>query len=186
VKFGYARVSTKTQNIDTQIKKLEQAGCDRIFSEKVSGANDSRKELDRLIDMLREGDTICVTSLDRLGRRMIKLTELITDFKEKGIHFEALDNKIDTSSPMGMLMFNMCAAFAEMERELLKERIQAGIETAREKGRKGGRPRALTPEKIERIQKLRKTGEFTAKQIYEMVGVKKSVYYNRFPASEDA
>ena len=100
MKFGYARVSTSDQSLDIQIQKLKDAGCDRIFSEKISGAKNDRKELSRLLDRVRKGDTICVVRLDRLGRRMLKLTEMILDFKERGIHFESLDNKIDTSTPM--------------------------------------------------------------------------------------
>jgi len=183
MKFGYARVSTKEQNLDTQLERLEDAGCERIFSEKVSGANSERKELNRLLDMLREGDTLCVTSLDRLGRQMLKLTELINEFKDKGIHFESLDNSINTSTPVGMLMFNMCAAFAEMERELLKERVQAGIEAAKANGRSGGRPRSLTPEKADKLVRLRKSGEFSVKQMCEMTGISRSVYYRHFPST---
>ena len=177
MKFGYARVSTSDQSLDIQIEKLKAAGCDQIFSEKVSGAKHDRKELNRLLERLREGDTICVVRLDRLGRRMIKLAEMILDFKERGINFESLDNKIDTSTPMGMLLFNICAAFSEMERELIKERVQAGVNAARNKGRKGGRPRSLTPAKAEKLHQLKKSGAFSVKQMCEIVGVSRSVYY---------
>jgi len=108
---------------------------------------------------------------------MLKLAEMIIDFKERGINFESLDNKIDTSTPMGMLVFNICAAFSEMERELIKERVQAGVNAAKAKGRTGGRPRSLTLEKAEKLQRLKKSGEFSVKQICEMVGITRSVYY---------
>lgn len=156
---------------------MKDAGCDQIFSEKVSGAKNDRKELNRFLERLREGDTVCVVRLDRLGRRMIKLAEMILNFKERGINFESLDNKIDTSTPMGMLLFNICAAFSEMEREFIKERVQAGVNAAKAKGRTGGRPRSLTLEKAEKLQRLKKSGEFSVKQICEMVGISKSVYY---------
>ena len=177
MKFGYARVSTNDQSLDIQIKKLKAAGCEKIFSEKISGAKNNRKELNRLLDQIREGDTICVVRLDRLGRRMIKLAEMILDFKDRGINFESLDNKIDTSTPMGMLMFNICAAFSEMERELIKERVQAGIEAAKSTGRNGGRPKSLTPEKAEKLKRLKASGEFSVSQMCKMVGITRSVYY---------
>lgn len=177
MKFGYARVSTNEQSLDIQLQKLSDAGCDEIFSEKASGAKNDRKELNRLLERLRTGDTVCVVRLDRLGRRMIKLAEMILDFKERGIDFESLDNKIDTSTPIGMLMFNICAAFSEMERELIRERVQAGVDAARAKGRVGGRPRTLTNEKAEQLKRLKRSEEFSVKQICEMVGVSRSIYY---------
>lgn len=177
MKFGYARVSTKDQCLDIQIQKLKTAGCDEIYSEKVSGAKNDRKELNRLLDKLRKGDTICVVRLDRLGRRMIKLAEMILDFKERDIDFESLDNKIDTSTPIGMLMFNICAAFSEMERELIRERVQAGVDAARAKGRIGGRPRTLTKEKSEKLLQLKNSGEFSVKKMCEMIGISRSIYY---------
>ncbi len=177
LKFGYARVSKNDQSLDVQIQKLTKAGCDEIFMEKVSGVKDDRKELNRLMDKLRKGDTICVVRLDRLGRRMLKLIQLINDFKEKGINFVSLENNIDTTTSMGMVLFSMCAAFSEMERTLIKERVKAGLEAAHRKGRKGGRPRALTPEKFETLNSLRKTDEFSVTKICEMVGITRSVYY---------
>ncbi|WP_131783672.1 recombinase family protein [Legionella gresilensis] len=107
MKFGYTRVSTNYQSLDIQIQKLKEAGCDEIFSEKASGAKNDRQELNCLLEKLRKGDTVGVVRFDRLGRRMIKHAEMILDFKERGINFESLDNKIDTSTPIGMLMFNI-------------------------------------------------------------------------------
>ena len=130
------------QYLDIQIKKLQDAGCDEIFSEKISGAKDDRKQLQELLSRVRSGDTVCVVRLDRLGRRMIKLVSLINELKNKGVQFVSLENNIDTTTPMGMLLFNVCAAFSEMERELIKERVSAGVEAARSKGRKGGRPKS--------------------------------------------
>ncbi len=144
MKFGYARVSKNDQSLDIQIQKLCAVGCDEIFQEKVSGVKEDRKELNNLIGKLRAGDTVCVVRLDRLGRRMLKLVALINDFKTKHINFVALENNIDTTTPLGMVLFTMCAAFSEMERELIRERVRAGVDAAHAKGRKGGRPRALT------------------------------------------
>lgn len=177
MKFGYARVSKNDQSLDVQIQKLTVAGCDEIFMEKVSGVKDDRKELNRLMDKLRKGDTVCVVRLDRLGRRMLKLIQLINDFKQKGINFVSLENDIDTTTPMGMLLFSMCAAFSEMERALIQERVKAGLEAAHQKGRKGGRPRALTPAKLTTLNSLKKGDEFSVTKICEMVGITRSVYY---------
>ena len=177
MKFGYARVSKNDQSLEIQIQKLKGAGCDEIFMEKVSGAKDNRTELNRLMEKLRKGDVICVVRLDRLGRRMIKLIELINGFKEKGIEFVSLENNIDTTTTLGMVLFSMCAAFSEMERELIRERVKAGLDAAHQKGRKGGRPKALTPTKLETLLSLKKSGEFSVSQICTMAGVTRSVYY---------
>ena len=111
MKFGYARVSKNEQSLEIQVKKLTEAGCEEIFQEKISGAKDDRTQLNLLLNKLRRNDIVCVVRLDRLGRRMLKLIELINDFKKKGIEFISLENNIDTTNPMGMLLFNMCAAF---------------------------------------------------------------------------
>jgi len=185
MKFGYARVSKNDQSLDVQIQKLSAAGCDEIFMEKVSGVKEDRKELNRLMDKLRKGDTICVVRLDRLGRRMLKLIQLIKDFKEKGIHFVSLENDIDTTTPMGMVLFSMCAAFSEMEQALIKERVKAGLEAAHRKGRKGGRPRALTPEKLSHLLSLKQSDNFSVKKICEMVEITKSVYYRALKEKGD-
>ena len=177
MKFGYARVSKNDQSLDVQIQKLRSVGCDEIFQEKVSGVKEDRKELNVLISKLRAGDTVCVVRLDRLGRRMLKLIQLIKDFKEKGINFVSLENDIDTTTPMGMVLFSMCAAFSEMERELIRERIKAGVNAAHAKGRKGGRPRALTASKKELLTSLRQSDTFSVTQICKMVGITRSVYY---------
>jgi DNA invertase Pin-like site-specific DNA recombinase len=177
MKFGYARVSKNDQSLDIQIEKLKKAGCDEIFAEKVSGAKDERTQLNLLINKLRKGDTICVVRLDRLGRRMIKLIELINDFKSKNIEFIALENNIDTTTSMGMLLFTMCAAFSEMERTLITERVKAGLDAAHSKGRKGGRPKSLNPDKQKKLQSLVKNKEFSVSEICNMVGISRSVYY---------
>ena len=136
-----------------------------IFSEKVSGAKDDRKQLQELLSRVRSGDTVCVVRLDRLGRRMIKLVSLINELQNKGVQFVSLENNIDTTTPMGMLLFNVCAAFSEMERELIKERVSAGVEAARSKGRKGGRPKSLDKKGIDKLMRLKNSGELSVKQI---------------------
>ena len=182
MKFGYARVSKNDQSLDVQIQKLTAAGCNEIFQEKISGAKDNRVQLNLLMDKLRKGDTICVVRLDRLGRRMIKLIDLINGFKVKGIEFISLENNIDTTTPMGMLLFSMCAAFSEMERELIKERVKAGLDAAHSKGRKGGRPKALTTDKLKTLKSLMQSEEFSVTKICIMVGISRSVYYRAIVA----
>ena len=131
MKFGYARVSTSEQNLDVQVEKLQKAGCDEIYQEKASGANNDRQQLNALLSKLRKGDILYVVRLDRLGRRMIKLISLINEFHTRGIQFISLENDLNTTTPMGMLMFNICAAFTEMERELIKERVKDGVARAK-------------------------------------------------------
>ena len=177
MKFGYARVSKNEQSLDIQIQKLTAAGCDEIYQEKVSGSKDDRSQLNLLLNRLRKGDTICVVRLDRLGRRMSKLIELINDFKKKEIEFISIENHIDTTTPMGMLLFTMCAAFSEMERVLITERVKAGLDAAHSKGRKGGRPKALTAEKLKKLKSLVKSKEFSVSEICNMGGISRSVYY---------
>lgn len=160
-----------------QIKKLTDAGCEEIFQEKISGAKDDRPQLDAVINKLRKGDTLCVVRLDRLGRRMMKLVELINGFKTKGIEFIALENNLDTTSPIGMLLFNICAAFSEMERELIRERVKAGLDSSRQKGRAGGRPKALTSEKAETVKALPQVGKMSVIQICETIEISRSVFY---------
>ncbi len=177
MKFGYARVSKNEQNLDAQLQKLQAAGCEEIFMEKISGAKDDRKELNRLLDKLRKGDTVYVVRLDRLGRRMMKLVEMINDFKKQGINFISLENHIDTTTPIGMVLFSMCAAFSEMERELIRERVRVGVEAAHKKGRKGGRPKALTPEKFDNLKSLKEADNLSVKTICKLIGITRSVYY---------
>lgn len=177
MKFGYARVSKNEQNLDVQIKKLTDAGCEEIFQEKISGAKDDRPQLKALMAKLRKDDTLCVVRLDRLGRRMMKLVELINQFKEKGIEFVSLENNLDTSTHIGMLLFNICAAFSEMERELIRERVKAGLDSAKQQGRTGGRPKSLTDERSHAVRALRNSGKMSVKTICEAMKISRSVFY---------
>ena len=142
--FGYARVSTEDQNLELQIDALLKAGCERIFKEKVSGKNTDRLELQKLLGQVRAGDTIMVWKLDRLGRSLKDLINLVTTFEENQISFVSLNDNINTSSPTGRLIFNLFASFAEFERAIIKERTNAGLAAARARGRKGGRPAGLS------------------------------------------
>jgi len=140
MKVGYARVSTRDQNLDLQLEALKNSGCEEIFSEKISAVKE-RPELEKMISILRKGDIVIVWKLDRLGR---SLRHLI--FREKGVEFISLNDNIDTTTIHGRLIFNIFASFAEFERELISERTKAGLEAARKKGRVGGRKPGLNKE----------------------------------------
>ena len=140
MKIGYARVSTTDQELQSQIDLLKKEGCDKIFTEKVSGASSHREELQKAISFLRNGDTLVVTKLDRLGRTVKQLIDLIAHFNEKEIGFVSLHDSINTSTPNGRFFFHIMASFAELERELIRERTKIGLDSARSRGKLGGRP----------------------------------------------
>lgn len=146
--LGYARVSTLDQNPQLQLDALEAAGCDRIWTDRVSGSKASRPQLDELLAYARPGDTIAVWRLDRLGRSLRHLLEVVEDLEEKGIGFRSITESIDTTTATGRLVFAVFAALAEFERDLLRERTMAGLAVARAKGRLGGRPPKMTPAKL--------------------------------------
>src|SRR5512142_760064 len=147
--IGYARISTADQTINLQKDALQQAGCSRIFTDTASGAKAERKGLDEALDYVRAGDTLVVWRLDRLGRSLRHLIETITGLASRGIGFKSITESIDTTTSGGKLIFHIFGALAEFERDIIRERTQAGLTAARARGRKGGRPKALTPKKQE-------------------------------------
>lgn len=147
-KIGYARVSTRNQKLDSQIDSLEQYGCERIFSEKVSGRKQKRSELEKCLDYLRSGDTLVIYKLDRLGRTTKQLIELSQWLEDNNIELEIINMNLNTKDAMGKMFFTMMSAFAELEANLLSERTKKGLEAARARGRKGGRP--PIPDRIQR------------------------------------
>jgi DNA invertase Pin-like site-specific DNA recombinase len=140
---GYARVSTLDQKPALQIDALKSAGCERIFTEKASGAQRDRPELKAALDYIRAGDTLVVWKLDRLARSMHQLIETVEDLQSRGIELRSLTESIDTATPGGRLIFHIFGALAEFERAVIRERTSAGLQAARERGKKGGRPRTL-------------------------------------------
>ncbi|OUJ68943.1 recombinase family protein [Hymenobacter crusticola] len=146
MKIGYARVSTRDQNLALQLDALTQAGCERIFQEKASGATKDRPELDHLLALLRPGDTVYIYKLDRLGRSLKHLLDMVAEFEFRSVGLVSLTDAINTASPQGRLVFNLFASLAEFERELIRERTQAGLAAARARGRVGGRRRGLSKE----------------------------------------
>src|SRR3954466_11684681 len=143
--IGYARVSTNDQTLDLQQDALTKAGCEKIFTDTVSGATTERKGLDQALTKLRAGDTLTVWRLDRLGRSLPHLITTITSLEKQGIGFKSLTENIDTTTSGGKLIFHIFGALAEFERNLIRERTLAGLEAARARGRTGGKPK-LTPE----------------------------------------
>ena len=175
-KIGYARVSTQNQNLDSQIDMLKNYGCDRIFSEKISGRKYKRTELDKCLDYMREGDTLVLTKLDRLGRTTKQLIELSQYLEEQGIDLEIIDMNINTQDAMGKMFFTMMSAFAELEANLLSERTKKGLDAARARGRKGGRPK-ISDEKVAMIKSLYHSKDYTGEEIAKMARVSRSTVY---------
>ena len=180
--IGYARVSTQDQNLDLQSEALTKAGCERIFNDKISGSRTERPELTKALEMLREGDTLVVWKLDRLGRSVKNLVDLVGELHQQGIQFKSLTDAIDTGTPSGRFFFHVMASLAVMERELTVERTRAGLEVARQLGRKGGRRRQMTESKIESAKKLLANG-VPPRDVATNLGVSVPTLYRWIPAS---
>ena len=182
--IGYARVSTQDQNLALQSEALIKAGCQRVFDDKISGSQSERPGLAKMLEMLREGDTLVVWKLDRLGRSVKGLVDLVGALHQQGIHFKSLTDSIDTSTPSGRFFFHVMASLAEMERELTVERTRAGLEIARQLGRKGGRKRLMTASKVESAKKLLANG-VPARDVAKNFGVSIPTLYRWVPASNN-
>src|SRR5215472_1555044 len=163
--IGYARVSTADQNLDLQRDALTKAGCGRIFEEHASGAKDDRPELAAAVSHARAGDTLIVYKLDRLGRSIRSLIDFTNGLRERGIEFRSVTDGIDTSTPAGRFYFHILAALAEMERDPIRERVNAGLAAARARGRKGGRKPKLTPKQIAHARRLLDDRDTTIKEV---------------------
>jgi DNA invertase Pin-like site-specific DNA recombinase len=154
MKIGYVRVSTQEQNLFLQIDALKSIGCDAWYEEKLSGTTINRPELQNALKALRKGDTLVVWKLDRLGRSLKDLIQIISDLQDKGIAFYSIMDKLDTSSASGKLFFHIFAALAEFESNIIKERTNAGLAAARARGRKGGRPSKLSTKEITKAKAM--------------------------------
>ena len=177
MKIGYARVSTIDQNLEAQIDQLNKEGCDKIYEEKMSGSKKDRPELAQCLEILREGDVLVVTKLDRLGRTVRQLVELIDQFQERKIHFKCLDDPIDTSSTTGEFFFHIMGAFSQLERSLIKERTKKGLASARARGRTGGRPETISKDKKEEAFKLYQENDKTVAEIADLLGMSRMSIY---------
>ncbi|GAA1083734.1 DNA invertase Pin-like site-specific DNA recombinase [Pseudonocardia antarctica] len=175
--LGYARVSTGDQSTAAQRDALVAAGCDRVFADVASGKLARRPQLDALLDYARPGDVLVITKLDRLGRSVAHLVELGALLQSRGIDLRVLHQGIDTTTPGGRLTFHILASIAEFERDLISERTRDGLAAARARGRKGGRPPALSPAKLAHARTLRDGGKHTMTQIAELVGCSRATLY---------
>jgi DNA invertase Pin-like site-specific DNA recombinase len=175
--IGYARVSTTDQTLALQQDALKDAGCDKIFTDTASGARTDRPGLADALWQLRQGDTLVVWRLDRLGRSLVHLIETIKDLQQRGIHFKSLQEQLDTGTSGGKLLFHVFGALAEFERDLIRERTQAGLVAARARGRVGGRPRALSAKKVEQLQTLAEDGRNAVAEICQTLGISRSTFY---------
>ena len=178
-RIGYARVSTDDQNLHLQRDALEKAGCQVIYEDKASGKNTERPELEACLKALRSGDTLVVWRLDRLGRSLGDLVKLVTTLEEQRIGFESLQEKIETTSASGKLVFHVFAALAEFERNLISERTRAGLKAARARGRLGGRKPKLKQKDIREIKALLKDPNIPVSDIAKRFGVSRTTIYNR-------
>ena len=160
MKIGYARISTKNQNLDLQIDALKKSGCEKIYKDIISGSLSNRPALDKLLEDVNKNDVIVIWKLDRLGRSLKNLVELINTLNEKGVGIQSLNDPVDTTTAQGRLIFNIFGSLAEFERELIKERTIAGLEAARDKGNVGGRPKGLT----KKSQNIALTAEYLYKE----------------------
>ena len=145
---GYARVSTDDQNLDMQLTSLKEAGCEKVYEDKLSGTKTNRPGLQLALEVLRKNDTLIVWKLDRLGRTVKGLIDLVNLLHQKGIHFKSITDHVDTSTPSGRFFFHIMASLAQMERELVAERTKAGLASARSQGRIGGRKRKMTKTRL--------------------------------------
>lgn len=178
MRVGYARVSTSDQNPELQLDALRRAGCERVFTEKASGARDDRPELARILgDVLRAGDTLVVWKLDRLARSLKKLIATAEELEREQIGLVSLTESIDTTTPGGMLTFHVFGAIAQFERALIRERTTAGLVEARRQGRKGGRPSAMRPSDVTAARAMMKEGTLPVRDIAKRMGVSVATLY---------
>lgn len=177
MQIGYARVSTEDQKLDLQLDALRQAKCDKIFKDVASGGQSDRAGLGQAARYLRPGDTLVVWKLDRLGRSLKHLIEVINDFSKKGVFFRSLQENIDTSSSGGKLTFHLFGALAEFERDIIRERTKAGLEAARARGRVGGRPKLLDEKKVAVARQLMSNPANKPLDVARTLGISRATLY---------
>lgn len=177
--IGYARVSTADQTLDLQLDALKRVGCEKTYEDTASGAKTERRGLNEALNQLRSGDILVVWRLDRLGRTLKQLIELINELNDKGIGFKSITENIDTTTSGGKLVFHIFGALAEFEREVIRERTNAGLTAARARGRLGGRPSIASkdPRKIELAKKLYKDMDMPVQEILDTLHMSRSTLY---------
>jgi DNA invertase Pin-like site-specific DNA recombinase len=186
MRIGYARVSRQDQKLEPQRDALLADGCERIFEEKISSREAERGALQEAFDYCREGDVLVVARLDRLGRSLRELIDLVGELEERGVGFRSLKESLDTTTAGGRLIFHVFGALAEFEREIIRERTMAGLESARARGRHGGRPRALDESKAKLARRFKEEGDHSVKEICAMLGVGRSTLYRYLRESTEA
>jgi DNA invertase Pin-like site-specific DNA recombinase len=174
---GYARVSTRDQDLELQRAALKEAGCEKIFEEKGSGGDAGRPELARALEWCREGDVLVVWKLDRLGRSLKDLIDRVGELEERGIGFKSITESLDTTTPGGRLVFHVFGALAQFERELIRERTMAGLKAARARGRKGGRPKKMDEKTVALARELLSNQERTVEEVCGILGVGRTTLY---------
>jgi DNA invertase Pin-like site-specific DNA recombinase len=183
--IGYGRVSTQDQHLDLQLDALDKAGCEKVFTDTVSGAKAARPGLDEALSHLRSGDTLIVWRLDRLGRSLRHLIDTIKFLNDRGIGFRSVQESIDTTTPGGKLVFHIFASLAEFERDLIKERTNAGLKSARARGKNGGRPKSLTDKQLKQARTLRDDNSHSVADICRTLKISRSTFY-RLTSEKDA
>jgi DNA invertase Pin-like site-specific DNA recombinase len=183
---GYARVSTLDQNPALQTDALTGAGCERIFTEKASGAQRDRPELKAALDYLRQGDTLVVWKLDRLARSMRQLIETVEEMEQQGIGFRSLTESIDTTTPGGRLVFHIFGALAEFERAVIRERTSAGLVAARARGKKGGRPTRMKARDIAAAKALLADPNISVEEVAARLHVSPATLYRHIPGGRSS
>jgi DNA invertase Pin-like site-specific DNA recombinase len=182
--IGYARISTTDQTLDLQRDALEKAGCDQIFTDKVSGTKAERKGLTQALSHLRPGDTLVVWRLDRLGRSLRHLIDTVTSLNDRGVGFKSLQENIDTTTSGGKLVFHISGALAEFEREIIRERTNAGLKSARTRGRVGGRPKILSTKEVQMLRNMAADKSLAVSDICKTLGIGRTTFYRYVKAGE--
>jgi DNA invertase Pin-like site-specific DNA recombinase len=180
---GYARVSTQDQKTELQLDALKAAGCEKVFVEKASGAQRDRPELKSALDYMRDGDTLVVWKLDRLARSMKQLIETVEGLEEVGVGFRSLTEAIDTTTAGGKLVFHVFGALAEFERSIIRERTRAGLDAARVRGRKGGRPPKLKEADLKAARAMLADTSITVQEVAKHLRVSPATLYRHLPAA---
>ncbi len=180
MKIGYARVSTKHQgeSLDRQIDLLKKSGCKKVYSEMISGASSKRKELINLLKKINKGDILVITSIDRLGRSLKDLINIINELQDKGVKFQSIKEQMDTSTDTGMLMFNMMGSIAEFERKLINRRVLDGVNRAKEQGKYKGRQYTVDADIRKEYIEMMDSGKYTIGYVAKMAKVSRQTLYN--------
>jgi DNA invertase Pin-like site-specific DNA recombinase len=179
--IGYARCSTEGQKLDLQTDALNKAGCERTFTDLASGAKEDRAGLAEALAFARSGDTLVVWKLDRLGRSLPHLIATVKDLAARGIGFRSVQESIDTTMPAGKLFFHMIGALAEFERDLIRERTQAGLQSARARGKLGGRPSVVDEKKIRQAKAMLADKKNTVQDVCATLGISRATMYRHLP-----